>query len=340
MKKRIFWLALAAALLLCACGKAAPDSAPEKEYRLVVSWELEALDAAGTERMIRVMNGNRALIADGALYSLDFDESLMPVLVRYALRVEGLCEWEVLAEDCVPEWLTELDGRLYYINGGNIECVRTDGKGRRTLREGNCSYLQVREGRLYFCDEAGRFCTAGLDGKGEEILINDRCFYPFLLRDAVLYQSHSDGERLHLYRIEDGDNTPITFEPGYAPVIAEGRLYYTGPDGLVSTGLDGFDEESVPVSGLLGAAELLPQEDGYGLRCLTDENGPRQWTASAEAPEERQYVAYSGYRLCDYVGDGYRVDAWYNPDGRIRCFVLSLPDGMETEYIAGRINGE
>lgn len=62
--------------------------------------------------MASFMNKNRALIYESALYTFDFDGEYRPVLARYTPDGESV----ILADDCVPEFLLALDGRLYYVN--------------------------------------------------------------------------------------------------------------------------------------------------------------------------------------------------------------------------------
>ena len=343
MLKRKKWMCLGAAavatLLLCACAGEPTPAPPEmEEFRLVRNDALEPFDAAETEKMINIMCRSRALILEGRLYCFDFDSEYRPVLAAYDILDDSLGEQEILAENCRPEDLAELDGRVYYVNSGALESIKTDGSGRKTLREGSCSFFQIHEGQLYYCDEAGRFCTARADGKGETILINDRCFYPWLTPKAVIYQSYSDLERLHLYWREDGTYTPLSPGAGYAPIAVGDRLYYTSREGLASVSLDGTDLRETVLPELVSAVELLPEGEAYRLRWVADVNGLRQRGAALDTLGDAETGDAAGYRMCDYVGGGYRVDACYNPDGRIRCFALVFPDGHEVEYIAGNTN--
>ena len=342
--KKFLWMILASALLLCACAEAEtvvllPEPSP---LEVLWQWELESFDRAETDRMINLMSGNRALVLDGALYTFDYDEAYAPVLVRYELTEEGLGERTVLLEDCLPTYLLELDGFLYFINDRAIERVDLDGGNRETIRAEESDFLQSRDGLLYFCDEKGRFCKAQPDGSGERVVIDDTCFYPWLTGSAVLYQSGSDGESLHIFWLEDGTNSAALDRAVYAPVAVGDRLYATGAEGLLSLDLDGMDSQVLPVETLRGAAEIIPHQGRYVLRWVLEENGLKQVTAELKDLGKLRVQAadYKGYRLCDFAGDGWRVDAWYNPDGRLRCFVLVAPDGTETEYIAGNSKTE
>lgn len=338
MKKGLCMAIVSLGLLLCGCVKSGNPALPDpEEFEILESRGVSDFDGLETERMVNLVNGNRALVLDGILYSFDFDKDFQPVLARYELTETGLGERTVLAEDCVPEYLSALDGRLYYINSGTIESVGLDGEERQIVREGVSSFLQIQNDVLYFCDEEERFCRARADGGEEQVILQERCFYPWLSDGVLIYQSDSDSERLHMRWLDDGTDVNLTDHPGYAPVAVAGRLYYSGKDSLMSMGLDGLDGREQPLPGLLGAAELLPAGEGYTLRWIADENGPRQYTADLDEEGGKKLqpepAAYRGYRLCDFVGDGYRVDTWYYPDGRIRCFVLIFPDGTEAAYM-------
>ena len=52
---------------------------------------------------------------------------------------------------------------------------------------------------------------------------------------------------------------------------------------------------------------------------------------------EGEACANSGYRLCDFVGEDCRIDAAYDPDGRLRCFVLVDKTGGELRFFGGKI---
>ena len=88
-------------------------------------------------------------------------------------------------------------------------------------------------------------------------------------------------------------------------------------------------QEGLTMTGL----ELLPEAAGLVVRGLQEENGPVQWQGPPEGPFLRQA---RGYRICDWLGGGLRVDTVYEPDGRIRCFLLTAGDGTQISFLAGR----
>lgn len=338
MKKLSLIILLIACLLcLCACGKDDEPAIPDVEKLGVLEERaLPEFTAEDSLRMINLMNSNRALVSDDTLYCLDFDQDYQPLLSAYTIG-DGLTDRRVLAEGCIPECLSEYQGRLYYINaysGDCIESIGTDGADRLTLRDRAASYLQLEGGAMYYCDMEGRFCRAELDGSGESLVIDEPCFYPFLIGQAVLYQQ-GESEKLHLRYLEDGTDVLLTDHAAYAPVIYEDRLYYSSQGTVHSMGLDGRSPREYDLPGIEGAAEFFVRDGQLVLRAVANENGPRQWTARPEDIQSSlEYVQYRGYRLCSFAGDGLWADSVYNPDGRIRALVFTDAQGNETEYFS------
>lgn len=338
MKKNLLCLILPVLCLvwLCGCGKSGNAVVPDKEdLKLLEARTPQAFSPEETERMIRFMSANRAFLSGGRLYCLGFDEAYLPLLVSYRLEDNTLSDWTSLAENCVPEYLCMADERLYYINaqaGNSIESIAPDGSDRQVLHEGPCSFLQIYEDALYYCTENGLLCRAGLDGSGEAPVLDKSCFYPYLTDGMLIYQE-AGNKHLRLHWLEDGTDIELTGHAAYAPVVIGERIYYTGQDGLMSMSLDGMDGDALPVPSLQGAVEFCLQGDGFLARGVTDENGLRQWSLALESlADGLEYAQERGYLRCDYAGDGYRIDAAYNSDGRLRCFTLTAPDGSAIEY--------
>lgn len=337
--KRIFSCLLLCVLCLgclCACGKSEKAVVPDKEdLKLLEARTPEAFSSEETERMIRFMSANRALLDGGRLYSLGFDENYLPLLVSYSLTDGALSDWTALAGDCVPEYLCTAAERLYYINaeaGNAIESIALDGSDRQVLHEGPCSFLQIYEDCLYYCDENSFLCRAGLDGSAETVVLEKSCFYPYLTGSMLIYQD-GESEHLRLRWLEDGTDIELTGHAAYAPVVIGERIYYTGKDSFMYMELDGMDGDILPIPALQGAVEFYLSEGSFLARGVTDEDGLRQWTLALDAWDTApEYAQERGYSRCDYAGGGYRIDAVYHADGRLRCFLLTAPDGSAIEY--------
>lgn len=359
MKHSSLWLLLLgilAALMLGACGRAAPVQTEEP----VPGPEVSATPAPTPEptpqplaipaeisleesrQMANFLCANRSLVSGQWLYGFSFDEEYRPVLGRFRLRESRAEDFQVLAEDCVPEYLCLYGRTLYYVNtaaGGALERVNVDGSGRRVLLEGPVDTLQLVGSQLRYRRADGFYCACELDGSGETPLIHRNCYYPYTYGDLILYQDDLDGERLHLRRLSDSKELILTEQAAYAPLFYDGRLYYSDAQGRVCC-LDptrGEEPEVLELPELTGAAEFLPDSHGLQIRALCEvENGLRQWTAS---PDRVLREEAQTYRLCDYLGD-HQVETLYQPDGRILAFLLVFPDGSETRYLGAVIPGE
>lgn len=337
--KKLFCLlaALLCLLLLCACGRerAEEPPAPAPDFLLPEGRELEPLSLEESQAMARFLNANRAQLWEDRLYCYDFDEAWQPVLARYTWEDGELRDFAVLAEGCVPEYLCRWDGWLYYIHrtSGGIERVPENGGARESVRPGPCDGLCLREGLLYFRDGEGRFLAMDPADGGEALLLEGPCVWAYPLEGAILYLAADDGARLHLYWLEDGTDELLTYSAAANPLILGDRLWYRSGEALHSVGLNGLDAAVFALPETDGAVELLPEAGGLTVRGIRDENGPVQWAGPPEGPFQRQA---RGYRICDWLGGGVRVDTVYEPDGRIRCFLLTDDTGTEISFIAGR----
>ena len=300
---------------------------------------LSAFTEADSAAMSRFMSRNRCLIDGDVLYGLDFDGDLSPVLARYALRDGRPEDFQILCRGCVPEYLALEDGKLYFLNGGVAQSCDLKSKKCRTLADRPWQSLQVFDGALYYVDAEGRFCRCALDGKTGETLIDGPCDYAWAMPEGVIYQSERDGCCLRL-RLWDGTDRRLTAAASYAPLRLGDTVWYAQKDreGSVLACVDLRDGtvRRCDAPEIRGAAELFFAGGEPLLRVFLAEDSRKQLVLSPGG-REGTACAYSGYRLCDYVGEGLRVDAAYDPDGRLRCFVLVDGDGGELRYFGGQI---
>ena len=347
MKVRLFSLLLLLALLLAACGgesaespspsPAAETPAPTETPAPVEDRVLPALDLEGSQAMARFLNANRVLVQNRRLYCYDFDENWEPALARYTWTGGMLRGYTVLAKGCIPEYLCGDEDYLYYIDrtGGAIERVPESGGERELLLEGPCDGLSLRDGRLYYLDGEGRFLSMSTDGGDETVVLKGPCSFAYPLEGCVLYRDETDGGRLHLYRTEDGRDEALTHGPASTPLLYDDRLWYDDGTELCSLDKGLLDERRAALPERSGAVELLPGEEGLTLRGFLSQGALAQWAGPPGGPYEQQG---RGYRICDWLGGGVRVDTVYEPDGRIRCYRLTDDRGRDLTFLAGRID--
>ncbi len=340
MKARVILLVLLLALLLAACGRdeaepaggelSAPPGSGSAVQHLLPSLSLEESQA-----MARFLNANRVLLAEDRLFCYDFDEDWSPVLASYRWEDGALSDYTVLARGCVPEYLCRADGWLYYIerSSGAVERVPEQGGDRQLVRAGPCRWLSLRDGILYFCDQTGRFLSLDPARHQETLLLEGPCGVAWPLDGAILYRSERDGGRLYLHRLADGSDLALSAEAAGSPLLWEDRLWYCGGGALHSLDLDGQDPRVYALPETDGALELLPEEQGLSLRGIRELNSPVQWVGGPEGPFLQQA---RGYQSCDWLGGGLRVDTVYEPDGRIRCYLLQDEKGSHLSFLAGR----
>lgn len=344
---RKLFLIILMLLLLAGCAAKAPAPSPapteapaaEEPEPSVSVLVPQGYSAADTAAMSAYMSANRCLIAGQRLYGLDYDAELRPVLASYILRGGQPRSFRILCEDCVPEYLAQEGKYLYFINGGRLQRLAMNGHSPETLLEGPIQSLQIFDDALYYTDGEGHYCRAALDGTGGETLIEGPCGYAWAMPEGVLYQSESEGNCLHL-RLWDGTDRRLTAAASYAPLRIGNTVWYSQRDSegsvLASVDLTDGTVTRYETQPLRGKAELIPSGDDWLLRVFLAGDG---WKQQLLRPGETEgeACAYSGYRLCDYVGENCRVDAAYDPDGRLRCFVLVNEAGGELRYFGGKV---
>ena len=342
MKRTILLLLLV--LLLTGCAAPVPEAtsapAPAPSGTQPVSTLVpQGYTNEQSAAMSRFMSAGRWLIDGDTMYGLDYDEQYRPALVSCRLRGGKLRSFRILCEDCVPEYLALGDGCLYFLNGGALQRLTLKDPSVETLLEGPVRSLQLFEGALYYTDGEGRFCRAGLDGETRETLIEGPCDYAWSMPEGVVYQSEGEGCCLRM-RLWDGAERKLTAAASYAPLRIGDVIWYSQRDAegsvIASVDLRDGTVTRCATPELRGAAELIPAAGGWALRVFLAGDG---WKQLLLRPGETEGApcAYSGYRLCDYVGADCRIDAAYDPDGRLRCFVLVGAEGAEIRFFGGEI---
>ena len=193
-----------------------------------------------TQAMSNFMLHGRYWLDGNTLYGMAFDKnSPLPDLVRSEISLfgdlpeVGICE--ALDRHVNANFLTPVDNWLYYIRydrDSNIaslsrmnlitlepEIIFSDGS--------DLSYLQFRNGRLYFTHEYHHFYSSDLNGNDLQPVLEKEVYYPYFLDDnRILYQDSADGESFHLFCCSDDTDLKITNTPSFYPIISGSSLYF------------------------------------------------------------------------------------------------------------------
>lgn len=353
MKRLCCGLLLLCVLLLGGCAASAPEPEPTPTPQLEPTPEPTADPAAALEfprttrkdtlMMANLLAANRFLPAGDTLYGLDVDADGTPQLVAWQLTDGELSNCAVLAEDVVPEWLSLTDGALYWCNaaaGGRLERLdpTAESPAVETVLDESCSALQVVDGTLYFCDSAHRFCRLTEAGEAE-ILVDAAVWYPCLHGGVLLYQNAADGETLHLRELASGMDRRLNDVPSYAPLCIDETVWYSqgSGDGCVLASLELPTGRGVRYEGLVfrGEAQFVFDGGAWRLRLFKNEPAAVQLSGPLKGPWKED--SSDLHRLCDYQGESFRVDALYQRDGRLFCFVLVDDEGQEQRFVSGAL---
>lgn len=195
-------------------------------------------NAEETSAMSNFMVGGLYVVEDNMIYGLTHKDSKDGGLGATSFKMKGdfpeFGETKVLDDRGRALFVTKDGDTLYYIMGEEICRIKTDGTDFKVLYKGVCDYLQLHEGRLYFCDENYHLVSADLEGGDLKTVVDKEVYYPyFICSDWMVFQDDADNESLHIYNTTYGEEFNITYEPSYQPILDGKYLYYsTMSDGL------------------------------------------------------------------------------------------------------------
>lgn len=224
-------------------------------------------------------------------------------------------EVTILDDNGYPSYVTKDGDYLYYILGGESICrIKTDGSGKEALYEGECSYLQIHEGRLYFTDADYHFVSTDLEGKDLTTVVDKEIYYPyFICSDWIVYQDDANNEALCLYNTTFGFEEVVSPEPTHVPILDGTVLYYLVENGEQYTlcRLDLGDRGSLEERSehtLAFCALGIDEEDIFtanDTRVLKDE-----WTRLADSKETLEHMMM-------YVSPSQSISFDYDEEGLI-----------------------
>ena len=351
------------AMLLCGCAMPAPAELPAETAEIAAAPTPESAAPSESETiatlapvltfprttradalaMTNLMSVNRFLLIEDTLCGLDVDAAGAPRLVVWQLTDGQLSDCRTLAEGVAPEWLCQSGEILYWSNAaanGRLERMdlAAESPAAEILLDEHCSFLQVVEDTLYFCDSAQRFCRLTAEGDAE-VLIETAVWYPYLHGGVLLYQNAGDGETLHLREFSTGEDRRLNDVASYAPLCLDKVIWYSqrSGDGCVLASLDlrsGRGERYDSFT-FRGEAQFLRDGGKWCVRLFDFSPAITQLSGPLTGPW--QEAVGDLYRMCDCLGEELRVDALYQKDGRLFCFALVNAEGQEQRFVSGTV---
>lgn len=226
---------LASALPLSGCGETEEPEIVSK-YEDVDPWLTydPNFSTEETRAMSSQMNRGWYLIEDNTLYGLSHRETNAGALGVSPIYVDsssypGLEDTVTLDSAGYASYLHKDGDYLYYLRNYEAVCrVNLDGSAPEVLYEGECDYLLLHEGMLYFCDENAHLLSCQLDGSDVKTVIDKAVYYPyFICTDWLIFQDDADGEKLHLFNTTAGEDITLTENPSFHPILDGTMLYFT-----------------------------------------------------------------------------------------------------------------
>lgn len=205
------------------------------------SFPIVSFSSDSAAQMSAFMLYGRYAIESDILYGTFHNRQGVPQFASASL----LCSGGVLVPgspvlidaDCQASYISIYNGRLYYIRSSfsdnsvsAVSCL-PDGSDSFTLYDGDCKYLQFHGDRIWFTDSDGHLISCLPDGTDR--IIHDapsQVFTPYFIDNCrLIYQSGTDGQRLHLFNLDSGEDIRLTYHAAMNPVISGTDLYYTTP---------------------------------------------------------------------------------------------------------------
>ena len=315
-------------------GTAAAAYAPEPPRSVDTSFPLLAapFSEAESEAMANHNARRCALMVVNYYYCRCLYADGSRALVRYEIIDNNLRHRTRLVEDCPADYLSEHEGRLYYLNASACpESVTTDGSDRRTELDAACLSLQQQGGTLWCLLADGTLLA--LRGREKEALLGG-CAWAFVSEQGIFYTTRADG-CAHLFDPTARTDVTLTAEAAFDPTVIGTTLYYAAdePDGRHFRALDlANGAQRRAEASFRGEAEFFRDWSGGWLLRFTGLGGAAgqqtlSLSAAFDGAADAQSVPGGELRRCRGIDDVLRTDELFTPDGTALGFELVLPGG-------------
>ena len=290
-----------------------------------------------TAAMSTFMSGGFYAIEGNSVFGDVFDSNGTAEFARMDLVQNGsfadVDSSLVLEKGIVPTYVTVYGDDVYYIHGGNdsgLYKVSKDGGTPQLIVADAVAYLQIRGGKLYYCDSSYTFREAELDGSNSVPVLDKEIYYPYFVNDQwFIYQDDADDESLHLRHARSGEDITLCPIPSYSPVIYGSDLYFVassnGDKTLAKVDMrfepESMDNFSIEYGDLAEAANITISAEGWLYYGLSNGLSIDRWQ-DAENPDG----TYEMFYRC--LGEEYELYWKLDAQGRIAAiYVSSLAGG-------------
>lgn len=223
MKKHFLILIsiLVVSLTLCSCGQNA--AGPEEESINYDDYQ---------EAMGNYSTNSRFCIADGWIYGHGFNDNGDPIFIK--MRTDGTDRSIMDSTNCID--MVTVNGEYAYGVSDmdfSLYRYRLGGDDKKRLLS-DVYYYQIVGDKIYYTTvkssddgvHTEKYYKCDLNGKNKELVLDKEVYYPFIIKNLLIYQDDNDNETIHFYDLESESDERVTDTYSYAPILNNGYLYY------------------------------------------------------------------------------------------------------------------
>lgn len=368
MKKKLVFLpfVLLLTLVVTACGvKKVPVSSiisGEIRNQAGRSFEVSYSDEE-TRAMSNYMMEGRFLHNGKTLYGTRHKEKTGNPCLCWMKFTAGekemrIREVEEISADIDARYLILEGNYLYYLQedclSGERAIVRVisatgTGAYPEILYSGQCDFLTMIDGRLYFTDSENHLVSMACDGSDYQLVLSDKeIYYPyFLSKDILLFQDDADGESLHMRYFPTGFELRIALGRVCCYVVRGSEIWFLRADDpesekcrLCKVNLNEFLSSFDPYNRPNSAFPFTIEEADVFMGPLFSINGGHinasnnrtekmsDWRLLEDNAWEVGYLS-----ACQYVAKDFEIYYSYNVDGLITEMFFYEPEILRKSLI-------
>ncbi|MBO6046148.1 MAG: DUF5050 domain-containing protein, partial [Erysipelotrichaceae bacterium] len=128
----------------------------------------------------------------------------------------------------------DCDGSSIFMtdDSGRLVRLSTNFSDGSAIVNEKVSYINVADGRIYYCDNQNYVHSCNYDGSDNQTLISTATYYLTYYDGKLYYQNDPDNESLYVYDLGSGQSTKLVDRHMYNMFINDGVIYYCAKDGV------------------------------------------------------------------------------------------------------------